>query len=238
MRTKILFMTCMLLLITALRSHFGTNVGLQARTINGYRDGRRGERQNTTSIDGNYIVIHYAARRRCRRRVLEDIRRLNEMLQQDVDDDMQSQIDEDHRREESEQSYEELCHRQAQETHVEYMDQMVRAQESNLRYERCRQGPDRARHPGSAARLHERYQGLHQQLMTARSTSRTSRNDDQKLHPQEYKYHHWSTRNTPETEDRATRESTTRRSTATTSTRRRTKNGSTATAALHWHGKT
>eukprot|EP00971_Amphidinium_carterae_P095752 1894967-Amphidinium_carterae.5 len=145
-------------------SHFATNVGLQAST-----------KASTKEIDNTMENILPTLTPETLTYVMqldgdtEEIRRLNEM--QDVDADMQSQIDEDHRREEDALSYEHRCHRLSEQTYTELiipMDESVRAQEANARYERRQRQPDRARHQGSAQHLHQRYQALHQLLIAAR----------------------------------------------------------------------
>eukprot|EP00971_Amphidinium_carterae_P251135 4985062-Amphidinium_carterae.4 len=64
----------------------------------------------------------------------DDITRIREM--QEVEDDMQSQLDEDRRREEERARPKELCHRRAQQTYSEYMDEVTRAKDANTRLER------------------------------------------------------------------------------------------------------
>eukprot|EP00971_Amphidinium_carterae_P109256 2163513-Amphidinium_carterae.2 len=121
-RTKtLLFMTCMLLLITALRIHFATNIR-EARTMDAdMEDAEETILLTLTERTLNYIV-------QIDKDMPEEIIRIN--LMQDVDDDLQPQIDRDAeaevRREEAEGNFQELCERRAQMTFHNFMDEQGR----------------------------------------------------------------------------------------------------------------
>eukprot|EP00971_Amphidinium_carterae_P033367 657073-Amphidinium_carterae.1 len=153
-------MTFMLLLMT-IRSHFATNVervSTQSSTM---------EAAETDNILPLLTAENIACILQIDRVAEDDGIRLQQM--QDIDDDMQSQYDqaiaERERHEEENEDPQALFEiRRLTRTIDDDWDDEGRAAEARERQER-RQEQDRPRHQGT---LHQHYQALHQQVMTAR----------------------------------------------------------------------
>eukprot|EP00971_Amphidinium_carterae_P019483 383463-Amphidinium_carterae.4 len=184
-RTKtLLLMTCMILLMTILRSHFATNVeevSTQSRTV----ENEVMTQHRLPIFQETENILPFLTEETVSRTVQldgdtrEDIIRLRQM--QDMDDDLQSQLDLELQRRELPEGEEQKKYRNR--------ENAERVQAAHARHARRREQADRERHQGTAAALQQRYQSLHQQDSINKTINKLE-NDDQKLHHKVLQYLH------------------------------------------------